>query len=316
MVAVPRPTRIAALAAVALALILAGTAVGAAGGALILGAANSAGTTNTSLTTATNSGTAFLVTQNGTATALRGVATNGIAGFFTSANGSGVSGVVANLNSYGVYAANDAASTGTGAALRAAGKNNYAVVATSDDKAPIKVVGPIGMAPFEVNSTVLVTNLNADNTDGWSFGCPSGTTYSQGLCFEQTNRAAQNVYGAADTCAGLGGIFGQIYRWRLPTIHQLRSARDAYLIALDASGEHTDSLHDFWNGASSQTNSWTVFDNGTLGDVVGGTARNFRCVTSPYSYFQSFIILSEQDRYPEPPTYGPAGVDAQGLVTD
>lgn len=158
--------------------------------------------------------------------------------------------------------------------------------------------------------------VNAAQTDGWSLGCPSGTTYSQGLCFEQTNRAAQNVYAAADTCAGLGGLFGQIYRWRLPTIHQLRSARDAYLITLDASGEHTDSLHDFWNGSSSQTNSWTVFEGGTLGDVVGGTTRKFRCVTSPYSYNLSFIILSQQNQYPAPQPYRPAGVDAQGLVTE
>jgi hypothetical protein len=158
-------TSTAVVMATILALFVSGIVAGAAGSALILGAANSAGTANTSLTTST-SGTALLVTQNGTGTALRGSASNGIAGFFTSANGSGVSGVVGNLNSYGVYAANDAGGTGSGAALRANGKLNYAIVASSTTKTPISIVGPLGQAPLAVNSSVKVTNLNADLLDG------------------------------------------------------------------------------------------------------------------------------------------------------
>src|SRR5262245_63445102 len=55
----------------------------AAGDPLILGAANSAGVTNTSVTTS-SAGTALLVTQNGSGTALRGsaVGAGSIAGFF------------------------------------------------------------------------------------------------------------------------------------------------------------------------------------------------------------------------------------------
>jgi hypothetical protein len=158
-------TSTAVVMATILALFVSGIVAGAAGSALIMGAANSAGTANTSLTTST-SGTALLVTQNGTGTALRGSASNGIAGFFTSANGSGVSGVVGNLNSYGVYAANDAAGTGSGAALRANGKLNYAIVASSTTKTPISIVGPLGQAPLAVNSSVNVANLNADLLDG------------------------------------------------------------------------------------------------------------------------------------------------------
>jgi hypothetical protein len=102
----------------------------AAGGSLVMGAANSAGTTNTSL--ATNStGTAMYVTQAGTGTAVRGIANNGIAGFFTSSNGSGVSGVVANNTKYGVYGANDALTNGGGAAIRASGEQNHGLVATT-----------------------------------------------------------------------------------------------------------------------------------------------------------------------------------------
>jgi hypothetical protein len=99
---------------------------------LLLGSANSAGTSNTSLTT-DSSGTALLVTQSGAGTALRGSATavNGIAGFFTSANGPGVSGVTANKDKYAVYGGNDAAATGAGAAMRANGEQNHGLVATT-----------------------------------------------------------------------------------------------------------------------------------------------------------------------------------------
>ena len=125
-------TRFATLIAVGLALLVSGVVAGAAGGAIIMGAANSAGTTNTSLTT-TSSGTAFYVTQSGTGTALRANATStdAIAGFYTSANGPGISGVTANGTKYGVYAANDSADSSGGAALRASGQHNEGVVATS-----------------------------------------------------------------------------------------------------------------------------------------------------------------------------------------
>ena len=73
---------------------------------------------------------------------------------------------MANLNSYGVYAGNDAAGTGTGAALRANGKLNSAIVASSSAKTPISIVGPAGQPPLAVNSSVKVTNLNADLLDG------------------------------------------------------------------------------------------------------------------------------------------------------
>lgn len=292
-----------AAAAVVAAMARPAPAAAAAGGNLILGANNDSGTSQTILNNA-GLGAAFTLKTTNVAT--------GATGIFGYSNSTqvyatkGVYGRADGPNSYGVYGLN-MGTAGTGAAIFADGNANPGLIID---------VNSNSIPPLKVNSNALVTNLNADQTDGWSLGCPSGTTYSQGLCFEQTNRAAQNVYGAADTCAGLGGLVGQIYRWRLPTIHQLRSARDAYLITLDASGEHTDSLHDFWNGASSQTNSWTAFEGGTLGDVVGGTTRKFRCVTSPYSYNLSFIILSQQNQYPAPQAYRPAGVDAQGLVTE
>jgi hypothetical protein len=103
----------------------------AAGGPVILGAANDAGTTNTSLTTS-STGTAMLVTQNGTGTALRGsaVGAGSIAGFFTANNGTGISGVTGASGSYGVFAQNNGAA-GAAGALRASGGNNHGIVATT-----------------------------------------------------------------------------------------------------------------------------------------------------------------------------------------
>src|SRR4029078_7949274 len=97
------------------ALSLPSTAAAAAGDALLIGdTSNTAGTANTTLTTA-STGTALLVTQNGSGTALRGSAggAGSIAGFFTAANGTGVSGVTGQPNSYGVFGSNDDAAAGT-----------------------------------------------------------------------------------------------------------------------------------------------------------------------------------------------------------
>jgi hypothetical protein len=104
----------------------------AAGGSLIMGASNSAGTTNTDLST-NSTGTALYIHQNGTGAAIRGIANDGIAGFFTSSNGSGVSGVVANNTKYGVYGANDATTHSTGAGIRANGEHNNGIYATTAD---------------------------------------------------------------------------------------------------------------------------------------------------------------------------------------
>ena len=110
----------------------------AAGDPLILGnTANTAGAANTTLAT-TSTGTALLVNQLGTGTALRGsaIGPNSIAGFFTATNGTGVSGVTGRDTSYGVYAANDAANRNGGAAVRAAGQQNHGLVAsTNNDEA-------------------------------------------------------------------------------------------------------------------------------------------------------------------------------------
>jgi hypothetical protein len=248
--------RFATLLAVALALLLSGVVVGAAGGPLIMGTANSAGTTNTSLTTS-STGTALLVTQTGTGTALRGVAANGIAGFFSSANGSGVSGVVAANNKYGVYGGNDAATFGGGAAVRADGKQNNGVVATTANAAAdalrgvntgggqaLDLVVNAGVAPMTVNSDTKVADLNADLLDGMD-----SAQFIQGLGVS----AASAVSMSAGNDASVGGAaYGFTAKYFCP-------------ISLASDGSVT-----FHNSTANVMN--VFYDNGLAGPVYNSLA--------------------------------------------
>lgn len=309
--------RTATLVAMVVLLFATGVVAGAAGQALILGQANSAGFSNTSLTTNTN-GTGFQVTQQGTGTALRGVAGIGIAGFFTSANGSGVSGVVANDDNYGVYAANDAGSTGSGAALRANGKSNTAVNASSTGKPPVAITGPTNQAPMTVNSEVVVTNLNADETDGWDVGCPAGTTWAGGLCLETAVRTAASVYVAADTCVALGSsLFGRGQQWMLPSPLQLRGAHNNNDIDLTTGGEWSDSLY------VDDTNGFEAIVAHPFGDATlllnddAAASHVYRCGAIPLSFDPITIILPLGSPENDQPAVGPAeGVDTGPVNAD
>jgi hypothetical protein len=194
-------TRLASLVAIGLALLVSGVVAGAAGGNFILGQANSAGTSNTSLTTS-STGNALLVTQNGTGTAIRGSTGSGagIAGFFTSGSGSGVSGVVANGTKYGVYAANDSAESSGGAALRASGQQNEGVVATSAEDTAI-VGSATGCTGFLCGS---------NGVKGTGFGFAAGVLGDgTGSLFgvEGINGAVAGVYGAGSTTTpGVEGV--------------------------------------------------------------------------------------------------------------
>lgn len=165
----------------------------AAGDPLVLGAANMAGSANTSMTTS-SSGTALQVTQNGTGTALRGAA-NGpgsIAGFFTAPTGTGISGVTARNTSYGVYGANDAATFGGGAAVRAAGQQNHGLVATASD------AQAVGVQAAHAGSG---TAIRATATTGVAMEAVGQT----GLTAEATGSSAVGVSGVA---SGIGSTIG------------------------------------------------------------------------------------------------------------
>ena len=202
--AVPRSRRallaaaaggVAALAAAALGRPL--PARGAAGSPLIMGSTtNSAGTSNTSLTTS-STGTALLVTQNGTGTALRGsaVGPGSIAGFFTAGNGTGISGVTANSSSYGVFGSNNGA-VGTGGAIRADGNQNHGLVGTSDnaDRNGVK-----GQAPG--------TGVYGEATSGsGETAGVLGVAYSDGVSAGVLGIGTVNAYGVR----GVSDVFGVV----------------------------------------------------------------------------------------------------------
>ena len=136
-------TRLAALGIIGAILLGASAAVVALEPRLILGQANNARLANTSLQTA-SAGEALSVIQNGTnGVAVRGAATRagGVGGAFLGASGTGIDGRTRAPERFGIYATNEAATTGTGAAIRADGRANTAIVATSTGAAAIVADG-------------------------------------------------------------------------------------------------------------------------------------------------------------------------------
>jgi hypothetical protein len=176
-------------------------AAAAAGDPLLIGnTSNTAGTANTSLITA-STGTALLVTQNGPGTALRGsaVGPGSIAGFFTAANGTGISGVTATPNTYGIFGSNDGAA-GTGAAIRASGKNNNGLVATTANSAKAAVVA--------TNSAFGGTAALFESTGGAEFNTgPAVRGYTDGGSDADVHPGGQYV-DAAGEFAGFNGVIG------------------------------------------------------------------------------------------------------------
>lgn len=297
--------RFALVAAVSLALFVGGLVSGSAGSPLLLGRPNNAGTQTTSLNANTPAAAAVLVTQEGTGTAIRGIAEIGTAGFFTSTGGSAISGVVANSSTYGLFASNEADKKGQGAGLRASAKANPALVATSDGSTPLVLRGPDRLPPMTVSSARRVDLLNADATDGWSIGCPEGTIYSQGLCFETVVHPAASAWDAADACQALGADTG--WRYRLATVQQLRAIRGLSAINFDRDGEHTDSIQ--LSGGELVT--LLVSEDGAVSGVSAVEERPFRCVAAPLAVDPDGLNGSELDRYPTPVT--PSGsADASG----
>jgi hypothetical protein len=178
-----------------------GEAAAAAGDPLLIGnTGNSAGTANTTLTTA-STGTALLVTQNGSGAALRGsaVGPGSIAGFFTAANGTGISGVTANPGTYGVFGSNDGAA-GTGAAIRASGKNNNGLVASTDNASKVALKA--------TNSAVDGTVALFENTSGGSGSTagPAIRAYTGGGTNDDVK--SSGILDAAGEFAGPTGVIG------------------------------------------------------------------------------------------------------------
>jgi hypothetical protein len=183
-------------------------AAAAAGDPLIIGnTTNTAGTANTSLTTA-STGTALLVTQNGVGTALRGsaVGAGSIAGFFTAANGTGISGVTGNPNSYGVFGSNDDAAAGTGGAIRADGNANHGLVATTDSASKMAVkasnAGPAGMG-------AAIDASGGNNVGVSGYSGPAVGVHGQSVSSYGVSGFSGSNYGVRGWSQSSGGVYGQ-----------------------------------------------------------------------------------------------------------
>jgi hypothetical protein len=173
-----------------------GSTRAAAGDPLILGTTNFAGSSATRLS-ASSSGGAFWMTQNGSGSGVRGEATIGTGGIF----------VTHAPNHSALVAQHQASSSGTGAALRAQGDMNAAIVATSD-----------GSFVMDLARTVAGTSINVNSPDGvgMNMSIPGGAGYgvfatggynglwgnggSFGVIGESS--AGTGVYGSGGTKAG------------------------------------------------------------------------------------------------------------------
>jgi len=167
------------------------------------------------------------------------------------------------------------------------------------------------LAPDKTPVANAATSLS---TDGFSIGCPSGTVWSGGVCIETTPRSSTSYFTANDTCAGLQGLLGSGWRYRLPLVGELRGARDLSGISLDGSGEWADAIH----SEGDSYFSITVTDAGVINQESTISSNVYRCAAIPLSVDFNLIIipLDERDRYPEAPTYAPGSVDEQGSPTN
>lgn len=175
-----------------------GLAMSGVGGRLILGEDNrAAGTTR--LTNST-SGDALSVTQNGNGAAVRG-ATGigpGIAGAFTSKEGTGVSAVVGSEDRFALYAGNEGAAVGVGGAVRVDGKQNLGLAASSDGASAI-VAGVTGSRPAIDARSTSGTAIRATGVGGGKF-----EDCGRLACAGVAATGAVGVYAATGSARGVG----------------------------------------------------------------------------------------------------------------
>lgn len=119
----------------------------------------------------------------------------------------------------------------------------------------------------------------AQNTDGWSLGCPSSTVLGGGLCFDTATRGSANVFDASEACANLGSdpIFGRGQVWKLPGALELRAADINGDISITAAEWSSTYYFDDANGAqaASYNGDESTSDHNTL-DVLP-----YRCAALP-----------------------------------
>lgn len=162
--------RFAAVLAVAAVVFGAGLVSGAAGQPLIMGSTtNSAGSSATKMSSNVN-GNAFAVAQTGSGNAangIRGDASQGTGGVFTSSSNNALFATAASGNRFAMVAVSNGAA-GTGGALFADGNANPAIDIQTNS----------GVPPMTVNSTTNVTNLNSGFVDGYDANSLNRVAYA------------------------------------------------------------------------------------------------------------------------------------------
>lgn len=163
--------RFAAVLAVAAIVFGAGLVTGAAGDPLILGSlANTSGASGTKVSSNVN-GNAFAVAQTGagaSANGIRGDASSGSGGVFTSSSNNALFATAASGNRFAMVAVSNGGA-GTGGGILAIGNANPGVTVDVDSNS---------VPPLEVNSTAAVANLNSDLVDGWHANSLSRVAYA------------------------------------------------------------------------------------------------------------------------------------------
>lgn len=270
--------RFAAVLAVAAVVFGAGLVSGAAGQPLIMGSTtNSAGSSATKMSSNVN-GNAFAVAQTGSGNAangIRGDASQGTGGVFTSSSNNALFATAASGNRFAMVAVSNGAA-GTGGALFADGNANPAIDMQTNS----------GVPPMTVNSDAQVVNLNGDETDGWDVGCPGGTTWAGGLCLETSMRTPATIYDAAVACAALGSdpSIERGQQWMLPSLFQLYGAATNDDITLAETGEWTDVL--YVDDALFSAMMVYQLSNGVVGTeeaLAPGSLLPYRCGAVPLS---------------------------------
>jgi hypothetical protein len=200
--------RFASALALAALLFASGVVAGAAGDPLILGSlTNSSGSQGTQVSTNVN-GNAFRVVQSGSgndANGLRGDASDGTGGVFTSSNNNALFVTAAHADRRGLVARNGAAVHGTGAALLAQGFQNTAIEARTANGASYAVD-----ARNSASGGIAVYGL-ASATSGGAFGVwgesPSPAGYGVLGYATATTGDTFGVLGRSDSSSGRA-VFG------------------------------------------------------------------------------------------------------------
>lgn len=188
---------------VAIVLVTAGEAGANAGNPLILGASNSAGTSGTSVSTASTK-TAFSIAQGGTGTGL-----NVSAG---STGGTSLTANEGNPNRFGVVVQNQG-SAGNGGALRAIGGNNAGVVARTKNSAGFALSAANNASAGGAGAAIEAdgkqnSGLSASTANG-SSEAVSGANQAAGTGVQGTAPGGTGSIGVKGTSGGTGdGSFG------------------------------------------------------------------------------------------------------------